>query len=165
MTASTVAGTIASSAIAVFFWILAIAFAALLFTSVLASARATILVSWWVDWSMGNGIRQNMNTGQMLGRMIWNGMRKLGLWQLMVAVPLWRISELACGVPARRPFSRIVMVLGLIALLNPVGMARGDALPFLFNLDAVTWVPALVTIGRCLDAQFFGVPITRGGGR
>lgn len=149
-------GVIVSSLGGVFGWMVALAFASLFMVSALSGSTVNDVLSWWVNWSMGSGIRGGMSNSEVFGRMMWNAMLSAGMWQLMAAVPIWRISRMVFGDPTRRLYGRLAAVLGVIALLNPSGLLRGDPLPFVMNLDALTWFPAAVLLCLALDAQFSG---------
>ncbi len=154
-----IAGAVAS----VFGWMVAIAFGSLFVVSAISASTGNDVLSWLVNWAMGNGIRGGMSSGAMFARMIWNAMLSAGMWQLMAVLPLWRIGRILFGEPTHGLFAGLALALGVVVLLNPRGLLRGDELPFLLNLDALTWFPAAVLLGRTLDAQFFGRQAPRAG--
>lgn len=163
LTPARVVEIVLGSVASVFGWMVAIAFGSLFLVSALSASTSSDVLSWLVNWAMGNGIRGGMSSGAVFALMIWNAMLSAGMWQLMAVLPVWRINRILFGEPTRQLFVRMALVLGVIVLLNPRGLLRGDELPFLLNLDALTWFPAAALLGRTLDAQFFGRHVPRAG--
>lgn len=149
-------GTVLRSVAAVVGWTVAFGFASLFVVAALSASTGNEVLTWFVAWEMSDGIRGGMSTGAMLQRMVWNSMVSAGFWQFLVVVPIWRVSRMVFGETTRQWFTTAALALGVIALLNPRGLLRGDELPYLLNLDVLTWFPAVVLVGRALDAQFSG---------
>ncbi|SER47424.1 hypothetical protein SAMN05443377_10132 [Propionibacterium cyclohexanicum] len=140
---------------AVLAWMVAIAFASLFVLGAVSASGGDDVVSWWASWAMGGRLGGGLSGDQVFTQVLVNIMLSAGMWQLMAAVPIFRLSKMVYGRPARMVYGRIMGAAGALVLLNPVGLLSGSQWPFVLNLDALTWFPALVLIGCALDNQLF----------
>ncbi|WP_316670624.1 hypothetical protein [uncultured Propionibacterium sp.] len=110
---------------------------------------------WLLERAFFDGVDSRLGAGALVGRSVWTGMRTFGLFPLTLAFMARRVSRQLWDEPRHHLIRLIGLGMFVLALLNPDDLVRSGP-PYGLNIYAVTWGPALVVIGGCLDRQLFG---------
>lgn len=113
------------------------------------------MILWILERVFFDGLDPRMSPGAMFGKALWTGMCSLGLLPLGLALLARQVTRQLWEEPRHHVLRLVGLGLSLLILVNPVGLVHAG-LPFGLSLQALTWGPAFVLIGSCLDRQLFG---------
>lgn len=113
------------------------------------------MILWILERVFFDGLDLRMSLGAMFGKVLWTGMCSLGLLPLVLALLARQVTRQLWEEPRHHVLRLVGLGLSLLILVNPVGLVHAG-LPFGLSLQALTWGPAFVLIGSCLDRQLFG---------
>ncbi|MBE6478044.1 MAG: hypothetical protein E7Z97_08270 [Propionibacteriaceae bacterium] len=110
---------------------------------------------WVLQRAFFDGLDPRLSAGELVGAALWTGMRTFGLFPLTLALMARHVSRQIWAEPRRHVIRLVGLVMFVLALLNPDDLML-SGLPYGLNIYAMTWGPALVVTGGCLDRQLFG---------